>query len=823
MAANTPLIERVDIHKSCKALESIVNIFNDYCQAAEALASVQKKFARALKDVVGQKATNELAGNALSAAAMLLESLAEVDAKFVKTIDKECEGTSNDLKKWFKTLGKEERKHDEKINAANTKIKQAGQQYEKKAKKKDRDAAEEHTRYVNLLSVIGPEMSQEKYNHSLFVTQRHTAMLYNVTSSVSRAADAEWTRACDCVRKFAPVIGRIGECRAYLEGGWMLNIPDSGGSDDDKSGPSEGTAREQEGNGKVDEMGVRIDKSPSGSTEADQSVLHSTAPALTPALSYASSTSPSSPFSYSTPTTHSPPSAPRSLPSRSPHNMSPPTSFVPALMGKLNTDSVRSIESLSSFPTPPTHFPLPMMAQLPSSPLAQASTEQIRAPDGGNPSTAAGPNDIKPISDVPRMSTTPVEQTAPPLTADSGHSTTTGQSQPPTPLVFPNVDGTEVDKDDTVKLKAAERPQSPHHRRRDSVPPGTNEMGMQERKVSGNIERTESVTSTNSIVASMRDKWVRGDVPSTAATAPQRDIPRVPNKVADLASRYAPSSDTNARPLSPRNTGQVSPTTDRPRQASGPTALRDNNSSTGTVIVNQVPTSADAGATPSEIDLARRRRRIEELEELERREQAQALRAREREIEMQTKELERERERLRALGIATSSSSGSGGVRTHQQHSYSMVNLVPSRSGGGGGEVPVRPTSQYGEPIALSASQSTSSSSNSNPSTRPDHAPYCGCQTCSASQYSNPPSHVQAAPQPRMQREKPKGWMRRLSMPVVSNAFSSSDSKKPYGIGPGVAGGGKTGGPAPYFEADSTGGISNVNPGRQRKLSFGRR
>lgn len=37
-----------------------------------------------------------------------------------------------------------------------------GQQYERKAKKKDLSAAEEHTRYVNLLSVVGPEMSQEK-------------------------------------------------------------------------------------------------------------------------------------------------------------------------------------------------------------------------------------------------------------------------------------------------------------------------------------------------------------------------------------------------------------------------------------------------------------------------------------------------------------------------------------------------------------------------------------------------------------------------------------------------------------------------------------
>lgn len=122
-STNVALIERIDVHKSCKALENIVNIFNDYCQVAEALALEQKKLARALKEAVGLKATNELAGmllfylalvslmldarctgNALSAAASVLESLAEVDAKFVKTADKECDSASNELKKWFKKL-----------------------------------------------------------------------------------------------------------------------------------------------------------------------------------------------------------------------------------------------------------------------------------------------------------------------------------------------------------------------------------------------------------------------------------------------------------------------------------------------------------------------------------------------------------------------------------------------------------------------------------------------------------------------------------------------------------------------------------------------
>ena len=56
------LIERSDVHKSCKSLETVVNLFNDYCQASDTLAAVQKKLARALKEASTLKATNELAG-----------------------------------------------------------------------------------------------------------------------------------------------------------------------------------------------------------------------------------------------------------------------------------------------------------------------------------------------------------------------------------------------------------------------------------------------------------------------------------------------------------------------------------------------------------------------------------------------------------------------------------------------------------------------------------------------------------------------------------------------------------------------------------------
>ena len=71
--------------------------------------------------------------------------LSDVDAKFSKFVDKECDAISAEVKKWFKKLAvrleslargflgadvsvlqKEEKVHDEKIANANAKIKQAG-------------------------------------------------------------------------------------------------------------------------------------------------------------------------------------------------------------------------------------------------------------------------------------------------------------------------------------------------------------------------------------------------------------------------------------------------------------------------------------------------------------------------------------------------------------------------------------------------------------------------------------------------------------------------------------------------------------------------
>src|SRR5882724_11120374 len=114
------LVDRVDIHKSCKSLEAIVGVLVDYTEAANAMAVLQRKLAKALKEIANVKGTQNVPGElfvvyiciiiyiciakAMVTSAGIFEVLAEVDAKFARIADKEAENAGGDLKKWFKKL-----------------------------------------------------------------------------------------------------------------------------------------------------------------------------------------------------------------------------------------------------------------------------------------------------------------------------------------------------------------------------------------------------------------------------------------------------------------------------------------------------------------------------------------------------------------------------------------------------------------------------------------------------------------------------------------------------------------------------------------------
>ena len=58
--AATQLVERSDIHKSCKTIETLINLFNDYCEATSAICNIQKKLSKALKDTAAVKGNTEV-------------------------------------------------------------------------------------------------------------------------------------------------------------------------------------------------------------------------------------------------------------------------------------------------------------------------------------------------------------------------------------------------------------------------------------------------------------------------------------------------------------------------------------------------------------------------------------------------------------------------------------------------------------------------------------------------------------------------------------------------------------------------------------------
>lgn len=724
--------ERQDIHKSCRTLETLVNVFNDYCEAAGAIVALQRKLSKALKEAATLKTTSEVAGNALNVSASIFDVLADVDAKFAKIADKECCSISSEMKKWFKKLAKEEKAHDERMNDSNARIKQAGQAYEKKAKKSARDVGEEHTRYVNLLSMLGPEMSQEKYNHASLVTQQHTSTTYSVAACLSRVADAEWARSCESIRRFSPSIGPLGEWRALCEGAWTGPLPND--LPDISPAPAQAPLPARG----VTEWGQHI---PPGKHEYHTSL----------------------PF----------PSKTNHTDLERPH---PPFS---SNEQNQNQGSINSITTLSAFPFPPTHFPIPLAANEVELQHQRTQMQSLQIPQPNQPAPqyillSESPQPIQStLSDTHllvdyKLHSASQRQTTP-SSSSSQYRYSDNQFEE---RMAQEIAGPGMSTDNEKKVLEQTQSQEVKHHQPSLIARATSsektlcgkqpEHTPSEREFGASVEshsafksrsidvakktpeRTDSPVSNGSIVAAMRNRYSRTIEPLSLAP---KDVPRLPMSVSDLASRYQPIDE----PMTPRR----SPTVDR--QA-----------------VNQDPPTSQAPYDiPISEDIRRRRQRIEQLAELEFKEKEYELRQRERELNQKTRDFELDRMHfLDARGDLISASDTPKGPHAtpfqHKRGSQSTSYLVP----------PPNSTSPQQR-----GSQSPSRSQPSSPLPAKGHAPFCGCDTCSVTKYKTP----EAPPSPRdlrppespilLRPEKPSGWIRRLSMPAVGAAFSL-DAKK---------------------------------------------
>lgn len=284
------------------------------------------------------------------------------------------------------------------------------------------------------------------------------------------------------------VVGKVGECRAFLEGGWTSSIPDvvdgndadekpRGNSDDDASGNATDT--------KSDAQKPPAYYSPvpstSSSTTSSQLPLANTSP-LQQRTSDVSQSS------------------------------SPPTSFVKpfSVLNATNTDSVRSIESLSNFPSPPTHFPLPSLLQQAASAPTKLNVKEETSETGlvvpesnsravltDSPSSIG--ESLKPeVEDTPKASGIAIARGTDMVTNEEGYIQRNGAYEGQSiKTIKPDVATAQTHNDSGAMFIDASEPV------RESR---SGSEKSEEARFKPAVERSESVTSSTSVVAHLRDK-----------------------------------------------------------------------------------------------------------------------------------------------------------------------------------------------------------------------------------------------------------------------------------------------------------------------------
>ena len=259
-------------------------------------------------------------------------------------------------------------------------------------------------------------------------------------------------------------------------------------------------------------------------------------------------------------------------------------------------------------------------------------------------------------------------------------------------------------------------------------------------------------------------------------------MPRLPLSVSALAGRYeVPAENGGSGQTSPRT-----PVDDRYRSPPAPTARVGSPEASRMSPAQAGAYNLNEGASNNTLEeLARRRQRLQELEELELREQEYELRLKEREIEQRTRQLEQDRMRLlSARGMLAD------GYESDHSHNNLRIPMTDSPVASPQTRHPYASSSTQlpppRQPQRYASQQSLVNKPPPSPTKPPpatSHPPYCGCEACAP---KHPPAPRDPTPSPRTEvqpvlapltlrpdkHDKPKGWIRRLSMPVMGNAFS---------------------------------------------------
>lgn len=167
---------------------------------------------------------------ALNTTASLFETLSETNSKSSKAIQKEYDGINDICGKFFKKVAKEERAHDDALEALDNKLKKANFAYDKRVRSHPSNAAAAasgaHEQFVPLLSSLTEEMSRTKIQHGRKLAGRREEAAREVARAVSALAEMEWKRACENVKRVGLEVGALVGVRCLLGDGMPPDWPE---------------------------------------------------------------------------------------------------------------------------------------------------------------------------------------------------------------------------------------------------------------------------------------------------------------------------------------------------------------------------------------------------------------------------------------------------------------------------------------------------------------------------------------------------------------------------------------------------------------------
>lgn len=221
-SANAHLVERPDLHKSLKALESLLVNLDEYRDLSARLAKVEKKLAKSTSELERTKVVLDTPAQTLQLTSTMFEGLAEVSSKHAKHVQKEYEAVNDACAKYFKKVAKEERAHDELVQTLDAKIKKANAAHEKNVKKATANKAlESHDKYIATVQALTNDISRAKNQHAVSMAAKSHVSSLLVASTVGGLADVEFKRRCESVRRVGAHVGRLNELLCFTSSEFM--------------------------------------------------------------------------------------------------------------------------------------------------------------------------------------------------------------------------------------------------------------------------------------------------------------------------------------------------------------------------------------------------------------------------------------------------------------------------------------------------------------------------------------------------------------------------------------------------------------------------